>query len=131
MTGPNLALVIESLQDTYGPNNICFGCGPANDKGLRIKSFVDGHFVVADFDPSPEHQAFEGAINGGIIGTLFDCHMNWTAANAIMKARELDYLPVALWQAAQGIEGKGHKAAVCVDRRWAPRCLLWPCGIHC
>ncbi len=86
----------QSLQDTYGPNTICYGCGPANDKGLRIKSFVDGEFVVADFDPSPQHQAFEGAINGGIIGSLFDCHMNWTAANAIMTAQSLEHFPVTV-----------------------------------
>jgi acyl-coenzyme A thioesterase PaaI-like protein len=88
--------VTASLQDTYGPDTICFGCGPANDKGLRIKSFVDGEVVVAQFDPSPEHQAFGGAINGGIIGSLFDCHMNWTAAHAIMTAQGLDDLPVTV-----------------------------------
>ena len=36
----------KSLQDTYAPTSICFGCGPANEKGLRIKSFVDGDTVV-------------------------------------------------------------------------------------
>lgn len=86
----------DSLQDTYGPETICFGCGPANEKGLRIKSFVDGESVVAAFDPSPEHQAFPGVVNGGIIGSLFDCHMNWTAANAIMNAGGLNYLPVTV-----------------------------------
>ncbi|NNF11117.1 MAG: PaaI family thioesterase, partial [Acidimicrobiia bacterium] len=43
----------QSLQDTYGPGTICFGCGPANEKGLQIKSFVADEAVVADFDPSP------------------------------------------------------------------------------
>ncbi|HKC60893.1 MAG TPA: hypothetical protein VKB92_12470 [Myxococcales bacterium] len=28
-----------SLQDRYAPDNRRFGCGPKNDKGLRIKSF--------------------------------------------------------------------------------------------
>ena len=28
-----------SVQDKYAPNSICFGCGPANKKGLQIKSF--------------------------------------------------------------------------------------------
>ncbi len=86
----------QSLQDTYGPDTICFGCGPANDKGLRIKSFVEGDAVVARFDPAPEHQAFEGVVNGGIIGSLFDCHMNWTAAHGIMRANQLDELPVTV-----------------------------------
>ena len=27
-----------ALQDLYSPNSICFGCGPANEKGLHIKS---------------------------------------------------------------------------------------------
>ena len=36
------------------------------------------------FNPSSEHQAFPGMINGGIIGTLMDCHGNWTAAIALM-----------------------------------------------
>jgi len=86
----------DSLQDIHGPDTICFGCGPANEKGLRIKSFVEGDAVVAAFDPSPEHQAFSGVVNGGIIGSLFDCHMNWTAAHAIMNAGELDHLPVTV-----------------------------------
>jgi acyl-coenzyme A thioesterase PaaI-like protein len=86
----------KSLQDTYGPDTICYGCGPANPDGLRIKSFVEGEAVVADFDPLPAHQAFEGVVNGGIIGSLFDCHMNWTAAHAIMSANGLDHLPVTV-----------------------------------
>ena len=37
-----------------------------------------------EFDPGDEHQAFPGMINGGIIGTLLDCHGNWTASMALM-----------------------------------------------
>jgi hypothetical protein len=32
----------KSLQLTFAPKSICFGCGPANKEGLRINSFVDG-----------------------------------------------------------------------------------------
>lgn len=77
----------ENLQDRYAPNNRCFGCGPANDKGLRIKSHVSGDEVVAEFVPEEHHQAFGGILNGGIIGAVLDCHSNWTAAHAIMQAR--------------------------------------------
>ncbi len=28
-----------SVQEKYAPNSICFGCGPANEKGLQIRSF--------------------------------------------------------------------------------------------
>jgi acyl-coenzyme A thioesterase PaaI-like protein len=84
---------MQSLQDTYAPQNICFGCGPANTKGLRIKSFVEGDDLVATFQPEPHHQAFEGVLNGGIIGALLDCHSNWTAAYRLMKAQGSDKLP--------------------------------------
>lgn len=82
-----------ALQDLYAPANRCFGCGPANEKGLRIKSFVVGDEVVADFTPEPHHQAFSGVLNGGIIGALFDCHSNWAAAHHLMKAKGLSAPP--------------------------------------
>jgi acyl-coenzyme A thioesterase PaaI-like protein len=83
----------ESLQDRYAPNNKCFGCGPSNLKGLRIKSRVEGDVVVADWMPEPHHEAFPGMVNGGIIGALLDCHSNWTAAWHLMNAQKLDFPP--------------------------------------
>ncbi|APR75046.1 thioesterase family protein [Minicystis rosea] len=74
----------RALQDQFAPNSICFGCGPANEKGLQIKSFVEGDVVVADFTPAPHHHAFPNVLNGGIIGALLDCHSNWTAAHHLM-----------------------------------------------
>jgi acyl-coenzyme A thioesterase PaaI-like protein len=82
-----------SLQDRYSPQGRCFGCGPANDRGLRLKSRVEGDAVVCDFTPEPHHEAFPGMLNGGIIGALLDCHSNWTAAYHLMKARGADAPP--------------------------------------
>jgi acyl-coenzyme A thioesterase PaaI-like protein len=73
------------LQERYAPSNACFGCGPANPKGLRIRSFVSGGDVVAEWMPGPHHEAFTGVLSGGIIGTLLDCHSNWTAAHHLMR----------------------------------------------
>ena len=73
-----------SVQEEYAPSSICFGCGPANKNGLRIRSFRTEGGLVMEFMPGDEHQAFPGMINGGIIGTLLDCHGNWTAAIALM-----------------------------------------------
>ncbi len=75
----------KSLQEIYAPNGICFGCGVKNEKGLRIRSFVDDEDVVAEFHAEPHHQAFPGMLNGGIIGALLDCHSNWAAAYFLMK----------------------------------------------
>jgi acyl-coenzyme A thioesterase PaaI-like protein len=73
-----------SLQDRFMPEGICFGCGPANEKGLRIKSFPDGDVLVAQWSAEPHHAAFPGVLNGGIIGALLDCHANWTACWSLM-----------------------------------------------
>ena len=43
---------------------------------------------MAVFRPEPHHHAFPGMVNGGIIGTLLDCHGNWAAAVALMEANE-------------------------------------------
>ena len=76
---------MKSLQDTYGPSTACFGCGPANPQGLRIKSFAEGDGCVAEFRAQQHHEAFPGVVNGGIIGALLDCHSNWTAMWALMQ----------------------------------------------
>jgi acyl-coenzyme A thioesterase PaaI-like protein len=76
---------MPSLQELYAPHNRCFGCGPANDKGLRIRSFPEGDEVVAAWTPEPHHEAFPGILNGGICGALLDCHSNWTAAWHLMR----------------------------------------------
>ncbi len=76
-----------SLQERYAPDSRCFGCGPANERGLRIRSRIEGAGLVADWTPEPYHEAFDGILNGGIIGTLLDCHSNWTAAMHLMASR--------------------------------------------
>jgi acyl-coenzyme A thioesterase PaaI-like protein len=82
--------VSEAVQDRYAPSSICFGCGPANEEGLRIKSFRDAEGLRMAFQPQAQHQAFPGVINGGIIGALLDCHGNWTAAITIMDRLGLE-----------------------------------------
>ena len=85
----------ESLQEKFSPKSACFGCGPANPKGLRIRSRVaEGeNEVIAEWQPEPHHEAFPGMLNGGIIGSLLDCHSNWTAAWHLMKRSGADQPP--------------------------------------
>lgn len=122
-----------SLQELHAPQGRCFGCGPANDKGLRIRSFRaddDPEALVCRFAPEPHHLAFDGVLNGGIIGTLLDCHCNWTAAIHFMDERQLDQPPctvtadyaitlrrptptdVALELQAKVVQAQGDKAVV-------------------
>ena len=64
-----------------------------NPHGLHIRSRVVDDVVVADWRPEPYHEAFEGYVNGGIIGVLFDCHSNWAATYSLMKKRGLSTAP--------------------------------------
>ncbi len=83
----------KSLQEKYAPNNACWGCGPANAEGLHIGSFPKDGEVVAEWKPEKKYEAFDGVLNGGVIGTLLDCHCNWTAAYHLMKRAKEDRPP--------------------------------------
>jgi acyl-coenzyme A thioesterase PaaI-like protein len=83
----------KSLQERYAPENACWGCGPANVEGLRIRSFPKDGEVVAEWKPEEKYEAFSGVLNGGVIGTLLDCHCNWAAAYHLMKHAGADHPP--------------------------------------
>lgn len=78
----------KSIQETYAIKSICFGCGPANEKGLRIRSFENDGEYIAEWAAEKHHEAFPGMLNGGIIGALLDCHSNWAAAHFLMKKND-------------------------------------------
>jgi acyl-coenzyme A thioesterase PaaI-like protein len=63
-----------SIQRMLYPESTCFGCGQANSRGLRLQSFHSEGGVVATFLPGEEHGNGMGALNGGIIATILDCH---------------------------------------------------------
>lgn len=81
----------KSLQETFAPNGVCFGCGVSNEKGLRICSFATSeNETVAEWRAENHHEAFPGMLSGGIAGTLLDCHSNWTAAYHLMRKNGKD-----------------------------------------
>lgn len=82
----------KAIQDQWSKyGTMCWGCGRNNEHGLQIKSYWDGEETVATWHPQPYHLAFPGALNGGIIAALIDCHSTNTANAAANKAegREL------------------------------------------
>lgn len=82
-----------SLQERYALRSTCYGCGPANPKGLRVRSFPQNDEVVAEWRAEPHHEAYVGALSGGVIGALLDCHSNWTAAWHLMRRDGLQHPP--------------------------------------
>lgn len=79
----------KAIQDYY-PDNVakCYGCGPLNEHGLKIKSYVDGDETVCIYAPMEYHKAFEGFVYGGLIASIIDCHSLATAVAS--TAKELD-----------------------------------------
>ncbi|MBO9309076.1 MAG: PaaI family thioesterase [Chloroflexi bacterium] len=70
-----------ALQDVW-QNATCYGCGPANRRGLHIKSYWDAANGegYCTFIAQPYHNAgFENVLYGGLVASLCDCHSTWTA----------------------------------------------------
>ena len=85
-----------SLQERYAPRGACFGCGPANPEGLRIRSFPnpgEPEVLFCEWAPQSHHAAYGTFLNGGIIGTIFDCHCNWAATWHLMRRDGLETPP--------------------------------------
>ncbi len=78
----------QSLQDAGRPDGVCFGCGPANEHGLHLKSYpdADGLHIVATITPDERYCGWPGVVYGGYLAMLVDCHSNWTAIAAHYKA---------------------------------------------
>ena len=58
-----MAEPLPCLQEKFAPRNVCFGCGHANPRGLRIRSFPESRdpwdAVVMEWMPEPHHEAFD------------------------------------------------------------------------
>lgn len=68
----------------------CFGCGPDNTAGLRIKSYWhDAGQSICRFQPEPHHcSGPKYYLNGGILATIIDCHCICTAVAEAYRREE-------------------------------------------
>ena len=73
----------RSVQQCYPENyQHCYGCGPLNEHGLHIATYVEGDDCVCVFEPKQYHTAFPKYVYGGLIASIIDCHSMGTAAAA-------------------------------------------------
>jgi acyl-coenzyme A thioesterase PaaI-like protein len=79
-----------SIQERLYPQLTCFGCGHANAKGLKLRSYPHDDVVIGAFRPWPEHDNGFGFLNGGIIATVLDCH---SGAAVFHRAHQLGMEP--------------------------------------
>ena len=94
----------HAFQDQI-PDNFCYGCGPGNPVGLRIRSIWAGNEAMCVFQPAPYHSAGPRHIlNGGIIATLIDCHAVCTAIAHAYRAesRAIGSIP-EIWYATASL----------------------------
>jgi len=94
----------HAFQDLI-PENFCYGCGPGNPVGLRIRSIWAGNEALCVFQPAAYHAAGPRHIlNGGIIATLIDCHAVCTAiAHAYRAENRAIGSDPAIWYATASL----------------------------
>lgn len=58
---------------------MCFGCGPDNPIGLKLKFQWDGKTARAELTPGEFYQGWAGVLHGGIIMCILDEAMAYAA----------------------------------------------------
>jgi len=82
---------------SHSANNRCFGCGPANENGLRLEFLLadDGSVVSLPVVPNT-FDGHPGYLHGGIIATLLDEAMSKAVRArgrpSMTRRMEVDYL---------------------------------------
>jgi uncharacterized protein (TIGR00369 family) len=63
----------------------CFGCGPANHSGLQMKFFSDEKSVFSWLKVPNHLVGWDNLIHGGILSTILDEIMSWSALYLLKK----------------------------------------------
>jgi uncharacterized protein (TIGR00369 family) len=60
----------------------CFGCGPLNEEGLRLKFVPGPEGSVAEYVVPKRFQSWAGMAHGGVIALMLDEAVGWAAWHA-------------------------------------------------
>jgi uncharacterized protein (TIGR00369 family) len=88
----------DTITLTPNPENKCFGCGGANDGGMKLTFTQDnvGRRIVGKFVLGPRYQGGGGMGHGGIIAVLLDEAMGkvcrFRDARAVTAELTIQYL---------------------------------------
>jgi len=72
---------MSALNEELLKGNTCFGCGPDNPDGLRIRIFRDpgnSSRLVGTYRPRATQTGFPQIVHGGLQFTALDCMAAWT-----------------------------------------------------
>ncbi|HYL93511.1 MAG TPA: PaaI family thioesterase [Alphaproteobacteria bacterium] len=85
------------------PKNTCFGCGPENPDGMKLKFYFDeqARQVFCNFKLAKHYQGPPGHAHGGVIATILDEAMGkvnkFRNVVALTKTMDIEYFkPVPL-----------------------------------
>jgi len=70
-----------ALNEELLKGNTCFGCGPENPDGLRIRVFRDPGStsrLLGSYQPRATQTGFPQIVHGGLQFTALDCMAAWT-----------------------------------------------------
>lgn len=70
-----------ALNEELLKGNTCFGCGPDNPDGLRIRIFRDSgnaSRLIGTYRPRATQTGFPQIVHGGLQFTALDCMAGWT-----------------------------------------------------
>ena len=63
---------------TFGAEQRCFGCGPHNDRGMRLRFRREGDEVVTDLTAPEGWEGPPNVLHGGLQATVADELAGWT-----------------------------------------------------
>jgi len=66
-------------------HNECFGCGSENYQGLKMKFFAENKKVFSRITLPSYVMGWNGVVHGGIVSTLLDEIMGWSAIYLTQK----------------------------------------------
>ena len=67
------------------PHSTCFACGKGNPKGFQLVFHSDGINLFSKFTIREEFSGWSNLTHGGILATLMDENMAWTAISLKKK----------------------------------------------
>ena len=81
---------VIAIQDLY-PEDLahCFGCGKNNNEGYQLKTYRVGEETISTFFPDKQYTALPGAVYGGLLASLLDCHGTASAAAFLCEHEDL------------------------------------------
>ncbi len=79
----NSKLKVKELPNRSNHN--CFGCGPGNPNGLKMKFFTDDNSVFSRIIIPSHLCGWDNLVHGGVLSTILDEIMSWSAIYLLKK----------------------------------------------